>query len=70
MNFVWTRERSKEKQHDRGRERSNGGFLFQGKTSLRFSIFSVLRQLTEAIKQPGGSSKKLDCCPPGRISLL
>nr|CAI5843670.1 unnamed protein product [Callosobruchus analis] len=51
MNFVWTRERSTEKQHDRGGERSNGGFRFQRKTSFYvFPFFSVLRQLTRSHK--------------------
>nr|CAI5824413.1 unnamed protein product [Callosobruchus analis] len=39
MNFVWTRERSREKQHDRGRERSNGGFLFSRKHLYVFPLF-------------------------------
>nr|CAI5857349.1 unnamed protein product [Callosobruchus analis] len=50
MNFVWTRERSREKQHDRGRERSNGGFLFQENIFTFFHYFSVLRQLTRSHK--------------------
>nr|CAI5866977.1 unnamed protein product [Callosobruchus analis] len=50
MNFVWTRKRSREKQHDRGRERSNGGFLFQEKHLYVFHLFSVLRQLTRSHK--------------------
>nr|CAI5833899.1 unnamed protein product [Callosobruchus analis] len=50
MNFVWTRERSKKKQHDRGRERSNGGFLFQENIFTFFHYFSVLRQLTRSHK--------------------
>ncbi|VEN49318.1 unnamed protein product [Callosobruchus maculatus] len=66
MNFVWTRERS---------ERSNATAsengcapVFRTFLSLRFSVFLCYDNLREAIKQPGGSSKKLDCCPPGGSS--
>nr|CAI5866127.1 unnamed protein product [Callosobruchus analis] len=70
MNFVWTRERSRRSNTTRVENGRTVGSCFK-KNIFTFSIFFLCYDnLREAIKQPGGSSKKLDCCPPGRISLL
>nr|CAI5848086.1 unnamed protein product [Callosobruchus analis] len=68
MNFVWTRERSKRKQHDAGENGRTVGSCFKEKHLYVFHLFLCYDNLREAIKQPGGSSKKLDCSPPGGSS--
>nr|CAI5866465.1 unnamed protein product [Callosobruchus analis] len=64
MDFVWTREKSRRSNTTAVENGRTVGSCFK-KTSLRFSIiFLCYDNLREAIKQPGGSSKKLDCSPP------
>nr|CAI5819540.1 unnamed protein product [Callosobruchus analis] len=70
MNFVWTRERSRRSNTTAGENGRTVGSGFKEKHLYVFPFFLCYDNLREAIKQPGGSSKKLDCCPPGRISLL
>nr|CAI5820322.1 unnamed protein product [Callosobruchus analis] len=70
MNFVWTRERSERCKTTRVRTVERWVRVSRKNIFTFFHFFLCYNNLREAIKQPGGSSKKLDCCPPGRISLL
>nr|CAI5849680.1 unnamed protein product [Callosobruchus analis] len=70
MNFVGTRERSGRSNTTETRTVERWVPVSRKNIFTFFHFFLCYDNLREAIKQPGGSSKKLGCSPPGRISLL